>query len=101
MTPSKEAINAGILVYYGDSTPREDEREYFVRVLNAAYAIDFAALQAHAQALAEVLAGLVKCNEEWNASVETTIGRPVGWVDAYLMPARAVLAAARRDGVVK
>lgn len=35
---------------------------------------------------------LVKCNEEWNAAVENTIGKPPGWNDSYLDDTRAAIA---------
>ena len=47
-----------------------------------------------AHRLLAALKALVKCNEEWNAAVEAVIGRPAGWVDAYLNEARAAIAEA-------
>lgn len=41
--------------------------------------------------LRKALGGLVNVNEEWNAAVEETIGRPPHWTDAYLDAARAAL----------
>lgn len=45
--------------------------------------------------LLAALEGLVKVNEEHNASVETVIGRPLNWKDTYLDAARAAIAKAR------
>lgn len=39
----------------------------------------------------KALAGLVKINEDWNASVEKIIGRAPNWSDDYLDAARAAL----------
>lgn len=56
---------------------------------------------AHATAIAALpeliaaLDGLVRCNEEWNANVQSIIGRPPNWTDGYLDAARAALAKAR------
>ena len=40
----------------------------------------------------EALSGLIRCNEEWNAAVQTVIGKPAGWNDEYLNAAREALA---------
>jgi hypothetical protein len=45
--------------------------------------------------LLKALEELVKITEDWNASVQSVIGRPVGWVDTYLNPARAAIEKAR------
>ena len=42
--------------------------------------------------LAEALECLIKANEEHNAAIMAIIGRPTGWTDGYLEPARTALA---------
>ena len=42
--------------------------------------------------LAEALEGLIKANEEHNAAIMAIIGKPTGWTDGYLEPARTALA---------
>ena len=41
--------------------------------------------------LEKALRDLVKVNEDWNANVQSIIGRPVNWNDSYLDAARAAL----------
>ena len=53
-----------------------------------------ACLIAAAPDLLEALKALVKANEEWNAAVESTIGRPPTWTDGYLDSARDAIAKA-------
>jgi len=51
-------------------------------------------LIAAAPDLLVALKALVKANEEWNAVVEASIGRPPGWFDSYLDESRAAIAKA-------
>ena len=56
------------------------------------------ALESRLQQAVEALEELVQANEEWNAAVETVIGRPAGWNADYLNKAKAVIAAIRGEG---
>ena len=51
-----------------------------------------AALLQRVEELESALRELVQCNEEWNAAVESVIGRPAGWNAAYLDKAKKALA---------
>jgi hypothetical protein len=52
-------------------------------------------IEAQDVAIAELVEGLralVKQNEDWNAAVMQVTGKPAGWTDKYLSPARALIA---------
>ena len=48
---------------------------------------------AGAAELANALERLIKANDEHNAAIMAVIGKPTGWTDGYLEPARTALAA--------
>ncbi len=49
-------------------------------------------MSSRGQKLADALRALIISNEQHDAAVESVMGRPVNWRNAYLAPARAALA---------
>lgn len=75
---------------YADDRQTRQQLDAGINALNRLQD-EFEQLRARILKLEAALRNLVHLNEEWNAAVETVIGRPVGWTADYLKEAKAVL----------
>lgn len=101
MNLSKEAMAKALSIWMNPEVHEEaDWMPRWEKILQAAYAIDFAALQAHCQALGETLEGIAEDCEEVASLKGLGIGEVRIW-KSVAKTARAALDAARKAGLLK